>query len=322
MRLELSIRTLPEVEVIRGETLISRRAGKAEAHRRVPPGARAARPANVDALLGLGRGLRGRPATAPRRRRHSDGPSRFSRRSPSSTSSAACTPTAAAGRRPRRCSAAPTQAAPDSYRAYSNLGGTLVLHCAFPEALDAFHKARAIAPKDVFIASNLGLTQLWTGHTKDALTTLEAAAQAAPKDFQIWGNYGDALAENGLRDRALAAYQKSVDLAREALRVNATNGDALAFAATGLAHLGRKGEADEAMQKALAADPKEPFVFADAGIVAALGGRKKDALTWLRRAVDAGYCPQILARMPDLATLRDDPEFRSIVAAPRPAAGS
>jgi Flp pilus assembly protein TadD len=214
------------------------------------------------------------------------------------------------------------QTAPDSYRAFSNLGGTLVLDCRFKEALDAFAKAQKLAPKDVFIASNLGLTQLWTGHPKEALATLEAAAHDAPDDFQIWGNYADALAENGLADRARLAYEKSVELAHQALRVNPVNGDALAFAATGLAHVGRFAEADEPMTKALAADQKESFVYADAGVVAALAGRKDVALGWLRKAVDAGYCREIIGRMPELAPLRETPEFQAIVAPPRKAAAS
>ena len=100
------------------------------------------------------------------------------------------------------------EAAPDSYRAYSNLGGTLVLSCAFADALAALRKGRELAPKDVFIASNLGLTQLWTGHASEAVRTLEAASRDAANDFQIWGNYGDALAENGQPERARDAYEK------------------------------------------------------------------------------------------------------------------
>jgi Flp pilus assembly protein TadD/TolB-like protein len=308
-----------EVEVVRGETLLQtgRVPESALAFRR----ALAQRPGSVDAQLGLGRALEaagdGAGSEAAFRRAVALQPS-FAVYNQLGGLYADRGRWPAAADMFRHA----VQAAPDSYRAYSNLGGTLVLDCNFPEALDAFRKAQKLAPKDVFIASNVGMTQLWTGHPKEALEVLESAAQAAPEDFQIWGNYGDALAENGLKDRAREAYEKSIALARQALRVNPVNGDALSVAATGLARVGRFREAAEPMAKALAADQKEPFVYTDAGVVAVLAGRKADALAWLRKAVDAGYCRQIIARMPEFASLRESPEFQSIVSPPRKAAAS
>jgi tetratricopeptide (TPR) repeat protein/TolB-like protein len=308
-----------EVEVVRGETLLQtgRIPESTAAFRR----ALAQRPGSVDAQLGLGRALEAAGDNA--------GSETAFRRAIALQPSFAVFNQLGGfyADRSRWSEAAEmfrraVQAAPDSYRAYSNLGGTLVLDCNFPDALDAFRKAQKLAPKDVFIASNLGLTQLWTGHPKEALEVLEVAARSAPDDFQIWGNYGDALAENGLRDRAREAYEKSIALARQALTVNPVNGDALSFAATGLARVGRFVEAAEPMAKALAADQKESFVYTDAGVVAALSGRRADALGWLRKAVDAGYCRQIIARMPEFATLRETAEFQAIVAPSRKATAS
>jgi len=42
----------------------------------------------------------------------------------------------------------------------------------------------------------------------------------------------------------------------------------------------------------------------------------------LRRAADAGYCRTIIARQPEFERLSQNPEFRSIIAAPPKAAGS
>ncbi len=308
-----------EVEVVRGETLLQtgRIPESIAAFRR----ALAQRPGSVDAQLGLGRALEASGDGA-------GSEAAFRRAVALQPSFAVYNQLGGLYADRGRWSAAAdmfrhaVQAAPDSYRAYSNLGGTLVLDCSFPEALEAFRRAQTLAPKDVFIASNVGLTQLWTGHPKEALEALEKAARAAPEDFQIWGNYGDALAENDQKDRAKQAYEKSIALARQALSVNPVDGDALSFAATGLARVGRFAEAAEPMAKALAADQKAPFVYADAGVVAILSGRKADALAWLRKAVDAGYCRQIIARMPEFASLREIPEFQAIVSPPRKASAS
>jgi Flp pilus assembly protein TadD len=281
----------------------------------------AARPSDVDAQLGLGRALEAAGDTPSAetafRRAIALQPSFavFNQLGALYAARGRWTEAAAMFRRA-------TEAAPDSYRAYSNLGGTLVLSCRFPEALEAFRRGKQLAPKDAFIASNLGMTQLWTGHAKEAVATLGAAASEAPNDFQIWGNYGDALAENGQAGRAREAYERSITLARDALRLNPANAEAASYVATGLARTARPEEAQREMQKALALEDREPAMLADAAIVSALGGRKGEALDWLRKAVEAGYCRDIIARSPELVSLRDSPEFRSIVATPRHAAGS
>ena len=64
------------------------------------------------------------------------------------------------------------------------------------------------------------------------------------------------------------------------------------------------------------------MLFSEAAIVAALAGRDAEAIEWLRRAVAAGYCRDIILWQPEFARFRDNPEFRSIVAAPRNAAGT
>ena len=92
-----------------------------------------------------------------------------------------------------------------------------------------------------------------------------------------------------------------------------------------VAALARTGHLDDGakeLQAALRIDPEDSMALAEAGVVAALRGRSAEALATLRKAVAAGYCPQILARQPELASLRESPEFQSIVAAPRKAAGS
>ncbi len=76
------------------------------------------------------------------------------------------------------------------------------------------------------------------------------------------------------------------------------------------------------MREALAIDSADANILSDAAVVAALDGRRNDALDFLRRAVAGGYCRSTIARQPEFASLRDDADFRSIIAAPRPAAGS
>jgi Flp pilus assembly protein TadD/TolB-like protein len=214
------------------------------------------------------------------------------------------------------------QRAPDSSWAQSNVGGAEAMRCDYPAAVEAFRAALAIDPKNASAASNLGMTQLWSGRAAEAAVSLERAAAATPGDYRIWGNLGDAYADSpATASKAKASYEKSISLAREQLRLNPRDGEAYSYVATGLARTGRVAEADAPMHEALKLEEKDPNVFADAATVAALAHRDADALEYLRKAVAAGYCRSILTFRPEFARLRDNPDFRSILAAPQKAAG-
>jgi Flp pilus assembly protein TadD len=138
----------------------------------------------------------------------------------------------------------------------------------------------------------------------------------------VWGAYADALAETGAKKRAADAYEKTIALAREALRLNPRDAAAHSVLGASLARNGRAEEGARAIESALAIDPERATTLADAATVAALRGRAADALPWLKKAVAAGYCPQVLAREPVFGSLHESPEFQTIVAVPRRAAGS
>ena len=308
----------PEVNVVRGETLLAAgRAPEAVAsfHR-----ALAVRPGDVDSLLGLGRASQaaGDDAAADRAfRRAAELQPSFAVFNQLGALYAARGHWSEAAGMFRKA----TEVAPDSYRAWSNLGGVETMRCNFGAALVGFKQATRLAPNDPIIASNLGLTQLWTGNASEAVINLEAATRRAPYDFQVWGNLGDALRETGAKQRAAEAYGRSILLAREALKLNPAAAEAHSFLATGLAKTGRPDEAADEIKRAVALGDKDPNLLADAAVIAAAAGRNTEALGWLRKAVAAGYCPSIIARQPEFATLRESPEFRSIIAAPRGAAG-
>ncbi len=212
--------------------------------------------------------------------------------------------------------------APDSPRAWANLGGVLVLACQFPAALETLRKADAMQPRDPDILSNLGMAQLWTNHPTEAVATLESAAAVTPSEYRIQENLGDAYRAAGSPAKATEAYSRSIALAREQLRINPKNPDALAFLATGLAQTGHTAEAEEPIRQAVSIKGQDSSVLVNAATVAALSGRDPEALAWLRKAVAAGACRAIIAWQPEFHRFRENPEYRSIIAAPRSAAGS
>jgi Flp pilus assembly protein TadD len=169
---------------------------------------------------------------------------------------------------------------------------------------------------------NLGLTQLWTGRSAEAVASLETASRAAPNNYMIWGNLGDAYrAARAPRGKADEAFTRSIKLARAQLRLNPQDATAHSFLATSLAKTGHVAEAAAPMREALALEEKNPNMLSDAAIVAALSGRTDEALSWLRKAVDAGYCRAIIARQPEFEALRNRREFQEVIerATPGPA---
>jgi tetratricopeptide (TPR) repeat protein len=312
---------LPEVDITTGQTLLA--TGNAREAVTAFRRALAARPGDVAALLGLGRATEaagdGAAAETVLRRATELEPS-----------FAAFNQLAALyfdlGRygEAAQAFARASRAAPDSYGALSNLGGAETMRCNYPAALDAYRKALELDPNNGDAASNLGLTQLWMGQTGEAVAALERAARISPNSFAIWGNLGDAYRRaSSPAGKAEAAYERSIALAREHLLVNPEDPEALGFLGTGLAKTGHAEAAADPIHRALAAGAgKDPVAFSDAAIVAALAGRDAEALGLLRKAVAAGYCPEIIVSQPELARFRDNPDFRSIIAAPQKAAGS
>ncbi len=310
---------LVEVDVTTGEVLLA--TGRPREASTVFGRALSARPGNVSALLGLGRAeeAAGDAAAAE---------SALQRAVSLEPSFAAFNQLAAlyfdlgrygdAAEVFRRAS----QAAPDSYSALSNLGGAETMRCDFPAALEAYRKALAIDPKNGDAAANLGLTELWMGREGEATKHLELASELSPKNCTVWGNLGDAYRRAKATDKATRAFQQSIALAREQLRFNPADSDALGTLATSLAKTGHGAEAAEPIQRSLAASSKNPVVYSDAATVAALTGRDAEALALLRQAVALGYCREILARQPEFERFRDNPEFRSVIAAPQKAAGT
>jgi Flp pilus assembly protein TadD len=207
-----------------------------------------------------------------------------------------------------------TELAPNGYSGFSNLGGVLTMACDFPAAIEAYRKALALRPEHPAAASNLGMTQLWTGHYGEAVSSLETASRAAPNDYRIWGNLGDAYhAARAPKGRADEAFTRSITLARAQLRLNPKDAAAKSYLATSLAKTGHIAEAAAPMREALALEEKNPNILSDAAIVAALSGRTDEALSLLRKAVDAGYCPAIIAHQPEFETLRNRREFREVI---------
>ena len=312
---------LPEVDVTVGETLLV--AGRAKEAAEAFRNALAANADDFQALLGLGRASSSvhddAAAQASYRRAIELQPSSFAAYNQFGAFFADRGRWSEAAEMFRKA----TSLSPDSYRAWSNLGGVLTMECDYSAALSAYRKALALKPDNPVAASNLGITQLWMGRYADAVASLELSARYAPNNYQVQANLGDVYrALRGNDRQAIGAYEKSIALAREQLRLNPSDATAHSSLATVLAKTRRFAEAASEMERALNLNPNDPNILYEAAVVALLAERKQEALGWLSKAIERGYCRDIIGRQPEFEGFSHDPAFQAIIAAPPRAAGS
>jgi len=204
------------------------------------------------------------------------------------------------------------QLLPDSARGYTNLGAALQELGRYDEAVAAHQRAIAIAPSATSY-SNLGTMQSLLGRYDEAARSLEKATELAPNTYQFWINLGDAYRWGNRRDDATKAYERAMETARGALAVNSKEALAIATIASCLAKSGRGDEAASQIRSAITLDPTNAYVLYEAAVVSQMRGDSDAAMSWLRRAVQNGLAPHDAAADPDLRSLRDRPDFKTIV---------
>jgi tetratricopeptide (TPR) repeat protein len=163
-------------------------------------------------------------------------------------------------------------------------------------------------------ASNLGTYYYERGRYTDAARTFERAAALAANDYRVWRNLGAALYwAPDERSKAAPAYQRAVELAEQARAANPKQATLLAQLADAYSMLGRVRDARETAAAVERLKPEDANVlFGLAGVYEQIGDRAA-ALTWLTRAIDAGYSRERIDRSPGLAQLRKDARYLQLV---------
>jgi len=236
---------------------------------------------------------------------------------------------------------------PNYWGVYSGLGNLYFILARYSEAADMFHKVIALSPDNYHGYSNLGAAYLYLGQYPDSISALKRSLELRPnrdaysnlaaayfglrrfaeaadniqlslkldeQDPLDWGNLGDALYWTpGRRPEAAAAYRKAISLFRSNLRVNPRDAEAAGYIAIYSAMLDDRKQALEDLGHALALAPTSPQVLFDAASVYNHLGDTPQALTWLKKAMDAGYSKSAVTGNPDFDRLQNNPQFRALV---------
>ena len=204
-----------------------------------------------------------------------------------------------------------TALAPDNYRGYNNLGGIFLLQGRYAEAVPLFERAVVIQPNaDAY--SNLGTTYFYLRNFPESARVFAEAVKRDDQNFVMWGHLANTQARiPGMQSEAAHAYRRAIGLAERELQVNPRNTRVLADLADYYSMTGDNSKALEYIRRALALGSGEAWVMFKAAEVYEQLGQSDTAVTWLVKALDAGYSPTMARDTPTFDGLRSDPRVRA-----------
>jgi len=165
----------------------------------------------------------------------------------------------------------------------------------------------------------LGRSYFASGRYQEAADIAERAIEANGDDYNVYIPYNLSFSRLGLKDterkyleRFALALERQLELVPEDVR-------ARILIAGAYANLGTTEDAVRHLDTAVALRPNDTNVLYNAACTLGVLQKKAEALAMLRKALAAGYGNvEWVSRDPDLACLRDDPEFQALVSQGRP----
>jgi tetratricopeptide (TPR) repeat protein len=161
----------------------------------------------------------------------------------------------------------------------------------------------------------LGRAYFASGRFQDVVGLVDRAFEVIGDDYNTYipfitatENLGQKDAANRLRERHIGVLKRQLELVPEDVR-------ARILLASTYAWVGNQEDAIRQVDMAVALRPADANILYNAACTYAVMGMKAEALSLLKRAGAAGHLNwDWLPRDPDLACLRDDPEFLQLIA--------
>jgi tetratricopeptide (TPR) repeat protein len=205
-----------------------------------------------------------------------------------------------------------SELASDNSIGYQNLGAVYIRMGKWNDAIPVLQKANELQP-DADTYSNLGTAYFILKRYDDAIKMFEKAVEMSPKDEQLEGNLADAYRSSGRSEEAIRAYDTAIKLAFQQLQVNPKSASVTGDLAL---YYMKKADAPHALQyirQARTLDPSDlQLIYTEAQIYA-LADKPREALTNLKDALQKGYSPGEALNDPELAKLKDLPEFTKLL---------
>ena len=208
---------------------------------------------------------------------------------------------------------------PDSQLQHRNLGGVYIEMGRFADAERELLKSIELAATPSAY-SNLGALYIYLGRYPDAIVVLNKAIQLPSAqlatNYKVWGNLGDAYRYTpDQAAKARGAYETAIGKVEQQLAFDPDNAQLLADMAAYAAKMGNRGQALDAIGRAMRFAHGNRKVSFQASLVYELGGARERALAALGDAIRGGYSLNDIAHEPELAKLRQDPRYQQLLTA-------
>lgn len=180
---------------------------------------------------------------------------------------------------------------------------------AAAEFLTAIHRGPGLAEPRYFY----GRLCFQQGQMAEAARWFEDAARLQDH-FEACFFAAQSYEAEGRRDDAAAAYRRALDAAERRLEFHPDDPRAATMRAVSLCRLGEAAEGLEWARRALEIDPSDAGVRYNVACLYALEGRRDEAMSCLEECLRLGFGNvEWIGRDPDLASLREDPRFETLL---------
>ena len=201
--------------------------------------------------------------------------------------------------------------APDHGIGHDNLGNTYLAIGELDLAEQAFNESPLPSR---WTYTNRGLVYYYQGRYSLAVKDQLRAIELAPDDHRAWGRLADAYRFlPGKENEARADYETAIRLAEAELAINPSFWDSVVRLGMYYAHTGRAEDARTQIDR-LFELTSDSTAFYFASITSLLLGDRDKAYDYLRESVDRGFSKRLIMSDPDLAPLREDNEFKALMA--------
>ncbi len=214
-----------------------------------------------------------------------------------------------------------TELDPGNSNGWVNLGALAAQEGKWTDSIPALQKALELKPS-VESYSNLGTSYFFLGQYEAARGQFSKALEMSPQRADLVGFLADCYRRLGQAPQARSTYDRAISLAYKSLQTNPRDARSLRDLGVFYAKQGDSTRGLEFIRRARGIDPEDVDFLYDEAVINALANRMPEALKALQEALTKGYSSRIALGDPDLASLRQQPEFQPMLQKVQPKPGS
>ncbi len=160
----------------------------------------------------------------------------------------------------------------------------------------------------------LGRALFSSDRWQEAADLVERAIEAAGDDYNVHIPYLNAVLALGDKERARKLTERHIPVLEQQVDTVPEDVRARILLSSRYASSGRKSDAAQQLEKAVAMRPNDPNTLYNAACTYGVLQMKEEALNMLKRAAETGFSDlQWASRDPDLSSLHEEPEFKRLL---------